>query len=163
MGQEGKMIAPSGLPITGEECDMQKGDYIGLAIVITILVGIGLFFAYAPKAPVVVYSPVEITGSSVTVNPETTERSIQVSAEIKQPGFVTVHEAIGEAPGPVIGQTPLLTVGSHPNLTIETTGLEPLYDYFILLFVDDGDGIYEAGIDLPVMSDGQVIKQKVSL
>lgn len=143
---------------------MQKGDYIGLVIVVTILIGIGLFFAYAPKAPVIVYAPVEVTGSSVVIGAETNERSVQVSAEIKQPGFVTVHEAIGEAPGPVIGQSPLLTVGSHSNLIVDTTvGLQPTYDYFVLLFVDDGDGVYESGIDLPVMSDGQVIKQKVTL
>jgi hypothetical protein len=31
------------------------------------------------------------------------------------------------------------------------------------MFVDDGDSVYEAGIDLPVMSEGQVVKQKLEL
>lgn len=144
---------------------MQKGDWFGLAIVITLLVGIGIFFAYAPKAPRDGYVPVEVTGSSVSVVATPEEgRAVQVSAEIKKPGFVTIHEAIGDAPGPIIGHSPLLTVGSHSNLTIETTEpLFPPYEYFVLLFVDDGDSVYEAGIDLPVMSEGQVIKQKLSL
>ena len=143
---------------------MQKGDVFGLVIVITLLVGIGIFFAYAPKASPDVYAPVEITGSAVTSVAQTDDNAVQVSAEVKREGFVTVHQAIGEAPGPVIGHSPLLTVGTHTDLVIETTeGLLSLNDYFVLLFVDDGNGVYEAGVDLPVMSNGVVIKERLSL
>ena len=143
---------------------MQKGDVFGVVIVVALLVGVGAFFAYAPKASRVVYAPTEIAGSSLTLLTQTEERSVLVAAEVKQVGFVTVHQAIGDAPGPVIGQSPLLAVGSHPELSLETTEpLRPPNDYFVLLFVDDGDGVFEAGIDLPVMSEGQVVKQRLSL
>ena len=153
---------------------MQKGDWIGVVIVGAILAGIGLFFAFAPKAPEVAYAPVEVTGSSVAVTtPSATDSSegvagggteVRLSAEIKRPGFVTIHQAIGEAPGPVVGQSALLSPGNHADLIIKTT--EPMLSqggYFALLFVDDGDGVSESGVDLPVMSNGQVIKVKLSL
>lgn len=143
---------------------MQKGDLIGLVTVVVILAGIGLLFAMAPKALEVAYAPVEIPGSSLTVGDQLDEQSVTVSAELKQVGFIAVHRAVGEAPGPIIGYTPLLAVGSHPNLSIDTTApLMPQSEYFVLLFTDDGDGVYEPGVDLPVMSDGQVVKQKFSL
>jgi len=144
---------------------MQKGDLVGLIIVVTILVSIAAFLVFAPKAPKVTYTPVEITGSSVVLSDtQAVGRSVLVSVEVKQRGFVTIHQAIGDAPGPVIGQSPLLDPGSYAELSVEATEiLQPPGQYFILLFVDDGDGVYEAGVDLPVMSEGQVIKQKLSL
>ena len=129
-----------------------------------ILASVGLFFQFAPKAPVVVYAPVEVTGSSLTLGENAPGQVVNVSAEVKRPGFVTVHQAIGEAPGPIIGTSELLEVGGHAALVIHTDEpLQPPAEYFVLLFVDDGDGVYEPGVDLPVMSNGQVIKQKLSL
>ena len=143
---------------------MQKGDWLGLLTVIAILVGIGLFFAYAPEAKPDVYAPVEVTGSSVTVGAQTGEQSVRVTAEVKQPSFITVHQALGEAPGPVIGVSGLLAPGSYAPLSIALpVPIVPTNDYFILMFLDDGDGVFEAGVDLPIMSDGQVIKVKLSL
>ncbi len=145
---------------------MQQRDILGLGIMLALLAGLGLFFAYAPKTSTNqnTFLPVEITGSSVTVGTQAGEQALRVSAEIVQPGFVTVHQALGQAPGPVVGQSPLLSVGRHLNLVVTTTELLlPGSQYFVLLFVDDGDGIYQAGVDLPVMSDGQVIKQTFSL
>lgn len=151
---------------------MQKGDWLGVLIVVAILAGIAVFLVLAPTAPEVIYAPVEVTGSSVTIPLATDsleggaggEREVRLSAEIKRPGFLTVHQAIGEAPGPVVGQSALLSPGSHPDLIIKTT--EPMLSqggYFALLFVDDGDGTYEPGIDLPVMSEGKIIKVKIGL
>lgn len=142
---------------------MQNGDWIGVLIVVMILAGIGLFLSLAPEVPKVVYGPVEVTGSSITVD-QSSERSVTVAAELKRAGFVTLHQAIGEAPGPIVGQSPLLAPGSYAELKIDTLEpLSPTGEYFVLLFVDDGDGVYEPGVDLPVMSDGKVIKQKFSL
>ncbi|MDQ5952101.1 MAG: hypothetical protein QG626_228, partial [Patescibacteria group bacterium] len=84
--------------------------------------------------------------------------------EVKQEGFVTVHLAIVEPPGPLIGKSPLLSIGTHLDLLVTTTEpISPPGEYFVLLFADDGDGVYESGVDLPVMSDGKVIKEKISL
>ncbi|MFZ2681859.1 MAG: hypothetical protein WAZ14_02080 [Patescibacteria group bacterium] len=142
---------------------MQKGDWVGLISVGVILMGIGLFLWFAPRVDQLVYAPVEITGSALTgqVTPE--ENAVTVTAEIKQPGFVVLHEALGEAPGPIAGQTPLLAPGSYTNfLLVPTMPMGP-QDYFLLLFVDDGDGVYEPMVDLPVMTAGQVLKYKLSL
>lgn len=151
---------------------MQTGDWIGVLIVVMILAGIGLFLSLAPEVPKVVYGPVEVTGSSIVVEATTPSgsplagggREVRVAAELKRAGFVTLHQAIGEAPGPIVGQSLLLAPGSYPELVVSTTEpLSPTGEYFVMLFVDDGDGVYESGIDLPVMSDGKVIKQKFSL
>ncbi|HRH32064.1 MAG TPA: hypothetical protein PLK06_01940 [bacterium] len=144
---------------------LQKGDWLGVAIVIVLLVGIGAFIAFAPKTEVRVYAPVEVTGSAVVLGEVVVDAtSVPVTAEVKQAGFVTVHRAIGEAPGPLIGQSPLLSVGTHADLLVPTTEpISPPGEYFVLLFADDGDGVYESGVDLPVMSDGKVIKEKISL
>jgi hypothetical protein len=143
---------------------MQKGDWLGVVIVVVLLGGVAAFLAWAPDAPISVYAPVEVTGSSVTVGAQAGEESVRVSAEVKRNSFVTVHKAIGDAPGPIVGASALLTPGTHAPLTIELNEpLVPLDAYFILMFLDDGDGVYESGIDLPIMSEGQVIKEKLSL
>ena len=143
---------------------MQKGDLAGLVIVVAMLVGIALFFVLAKQAPKVIYAPTEIAGSEVTVGELASANSVKITAEIKQAGFVAIHQAIGEAPGPIVGQSELLAAGSYVDFVIEATeSLEPPAEHFILLFVDDGDGVFESGIDLPVMSDGQVIKRKLNL
>lgn len=143
---------------------MQKGDIVGVVIVGAVLVSIAVFLGLAPKAPVFVYAPIEVTGSSVFEVMRIGEVSVQVSAAIKQAGFVTLHQAIGDAPGPIIGQSLLLQPGDYTSLVLEATQpLTPDNDYYVLVFADDGDGVYEAGVDLPVMSDGQVIKQKLPL
>ncbi|MDQ5952645.1 MAG: hypothetical protein QG626_774, partial [Patescibacteria group bacterium] len=82
---------------------LQKGDWLGVAIVTVLLVGIGVFIAFAPKTEVRVYAPIEVTGSTVTLGEVVADAtSVLVAAEVKQEGFVTVHRAIGEAPGPLI-------------------------------------------------------------
>lgn len=144
---------------------LQKGDWVGIITIVVLLCGIAAFIALAPRAEVQVYAPVEVTGSSLVVSEQQTgENTVKVSAELKRAGFIAVHQAMGEAPGPIVGQSPLLSVGNYADLVVATTEmLRPTEDYFVLLFVDDGDGVYELGVDLPVMSEGKVIKQKLSL
>lgn len=137
---------------------------MGVIIVAVLLIGIGLFLALAPEATKVVYAPVEITGSAITHVTGIAPESVDVTVDIKQPGFIGVHQAIGDAPGPIIGQSALLAIGSNLYVTIRTIEpIQPTGEYFALMFVDDGDGVFEAGIDLPVMSNGQVVKLKFSL
>lgn len=141
---------------------MQKGDVTGLVIVGILLAGIGMFFAFAKPAPEVAYVPVEITGTSVTLG-EVMDTTVVVAGEIRQPGFITLHQAIGEAPGPIVAVSPLLAVGIYDRLELEATEeLLSAGGYYVLVFVDNGDGVYEPGVDLPVMSNGEVIKIKVN-
>lgn len=143
---------------------MQKGDVAGLVIVGGVIIALGLFFAFAKDASRITYKPVEITGSSILALPPKSPEKVLVGTEVKQNGFVTVHMSHGGAPGPIVGVSHLLTPGSYPNLEIVLD--EPINDidsYIVLLMVDDGDGVYEAGIDLPVMSEGTIVKQTIPL
>lgn len=143
---------------------MQKGDIALLVGVAAILAGLGLYFAFAPEATRFVYKPVEITGSSLLALPPRSPETALAGVEIKQKGFVTVHLSHGGAPGSVVGVSRLLEPGSYPNLEIPMR--EPMNDvdsYIMLLMVDDGDGVYEAGIDLPVKSNDVVVKQDIPL
>jgi hypothetical protein len=143
---------------------MHKGDIPGAVIIVGLIIGIAAFFVFASQAPVRIYAPVEIPGSTLSVSQPTNESAVMIAATLKQAGFVTVHQAIGEAPGPLIGQSDLLPPGTYTDITLNMLGaLSADNDFYFLVFVDDGNGVYDPGIDLPVMSDGQVIKQKLSL
>ncbi len=143
---------------------IEARDKLGVGIVLVILVIIGAIVFLRPKPEVFVYAPVEITGSTLTADDQPSDDSVQVDAEVKQAGFVTVHEAMGDAPGPVVGQSALLQPGSYPDLAVNMSGsLTTPGGYFVLLFTDDGDGIYEPGVDLPVKSNGTVVKVHVGL
>jgi hypothetical protein len=143
---------------------MHKGDIPGAVIIVGLIIGIVVFFTFASQTPVRVYAPVEIPGNSLLVSQSADGDVMTVTAILKQASFVTVHQAIGDAPGPLIGQSDLLQPGTYTDVTLKMFGtLLPASDYYFLVFVDDGNGVYDPGIDLPVMSDGQVIKQKLSL
>jgi hypothetical protein len=140
---------------------LKKEDVAGVVILAVVIVAVGLFFFLAPKAPQIVYRPVEETGSSLAVQEPSADNlhTIHVDAVLKVPGFITFHEAMGEAPGALVGTSAYLPAGEYKDFVIELMpGLEPDQQFMSLLFADDGNGRYEAGIDLPVMSEGVVIK-----
>jgi hypothetical protein len=143
---------------------IKKEDRMGFVTISVILLLIGAFFLFAPKAKEVVYAPIEITGSQLSVvAPEKgkTLEGITVNAILKQPGFITVHRSIGGAPGEIVASTPLLQPGEYS--AYEIPGVFTVEDDFIIMmFVDDGDGVYKARIDLPVMSNGVVLKAPFS-
>ncbi len=143
---------------------LKKEDWLGIGVVVFIILLVGAFFAFAPQAPEITYKPVEVTGSDlVVIAPAKDQKDfVKVSATLVKPGFVVIHQAIGEAPGPIISSSPYLKAGTYIDYQIPTT-LSAENDYFALLFADDGDGVYEAGVDLPVMSNGAVIKRGFSL
>jgi len=138
---------------------LQKGDVIGLAMVLAVLGFIALFFLFAPKAPEVVYAPKEVVGSSLEVM-SSTLASTTFTVVAPEAAFVTVHEAVGMAPGPVLGVSELLTASPEPRVILLDLGETswPPTKLIALLFTDDGDGIFEAGIDLPISVDGVVVR-----
>jgi hypothetical protein len=140
---------------------MKKEDLTGLIILLAMIAIIAAFFLFAPNAPELAYKPVEVTGSSLTVAEPDLEHlgEIHVDAVIKTPGFITFHEAIGQAPGGVVGSSTYLLPGEYKDLVIPLARpLESDNQYFALLFKDNGNKVYDAGVDLPIMSDGAVIK-----
>ena len=140
---------------------MKKEDLGGIAILFVVIAVVAAFFLFAPNAPVISYRPIEETGSALSVADPDGQHlgEIHVDAVLKTPGFITFHEAIGQAPGGVVGSSPYLEPGEYKDLVITlTTPLEPVNQYFALMFKDDGNKVYDPGIDLPVMSEGKVIK-----
>lgn len=142
---------------------MKKGDIVGLVLVVSMLGGLAALFAFAPDAPEVSFAPVESPGSALVLI-EAQEPGVVVDAVLGEPGFITLHELVSTAPGPLVGVSDFLDAGVHQTLPLSVSGgLQTTYDYVMLMIVDDGDKVYEPGIDRPVMVDGQVIRVPVSL
>ena len=140
---------------------IKKGDMTGLVILFVIILIVAVFFIFAPNAQEISYRPVEETGSSLSIVDPDLEHLGEVHADavIKTPSFITFHQAIGQAPGGVVGQSQLLQPGEYKDLVIiPARPLEADNQYFALMFKDDGDKIYEPGVDLPIMSNDVVIK-----
>lgn len=138
---------------------LQKGDVIGLGMVLAVIGFIALFFLFAPKAPEVVYAPKEVAGARLEVMTSTLAAST-FTVVAPEAAFVTVHEAVGEAPGPVLGVSEILAPSPEPRviqLDLGETSWPPT-KLIALLFSDDGDGVFEAGIDLPIATNGVVVR-----
>ncbi len=72
---------------------------------------------------------------------------------LANPGFVVIHEDNGGAPGQILGQSAVLSVGEIKNLSPITLSRstkdgETLY---VVLHSDDGDGRFNATKDKPVL------------
>ncbi len=140
---------------------IKKEDLSGLLILLAIILIVAAFFIFAPNVPEVSYKPVEETGSALVVAPPSLGNfgEVHVDAVIKAAGFVTFHEAIGQAPGPVVGSSVYLVPGEYKDLVIKLEKpLEANNQYFALMFKDNGNKSYDPGVDLPIMSGGNVIK-----
>lgn len=130
-----------------------------LVAVVAMVAGFGALIAFAPKSSGLAYAPVEVTGSLMgTVNVESMT-SVQLAFTLKKPGFITLHEAVGDAPGPVIFTSPYMDEYSTSARFALTTPLLAGMSYVALLHVDNGDQTFVIAEDLPVMSNGAVVRQ----
>lgn len=139
---------------------LKSGDWAGLIAVLVVIGGLAAFFVWAPSQDSrAIYTPVNYDGSQVTVL-SSTGNEFRADVMQKTSGFITIHEAIGEAPGPLIGVSDLLAAdGALQTVNIKTTKeLEDGVAYFSLMIEDDGDGVFEPGVDRPISSTGEVIK-----
>lgn len=128
--------------------------FLGLMLGIIIFAG---YFLSADPAPEVAFGPVEV-GGSITIKDQNQLDFVEFEVEIVKPGFITIHRTISTAPAEVIGTTGLLDIGNH-NLKITLTGeMLPGFKYVALLHVDNGDRIFEADKDFPVMTNGEVVR-----
>ncbi len=134
---------------------------MGLILVLGMLGAIASLFIFAPERSEIAFTPLEVPGSALVLI-ASHESGVVVDAVLGQPGFLTIHELVGTAPGPLAGVSDLLDEGIHSAFSV-FGGLRVTSDYVMLMVADDGDGVYEAGVDRPVMVDGQVIRVPVSL
>ena len=132
------------------------------ALVPLCIVGLLLYFmVLASKASELAYAPVEYTGSELVVRGQPSGNQVFVGPIVtKTTSFVTVHESLSGAPAQIIGVSAPLPPGEYDSIRIplehETL---PGYRYIILLMADNGNGVFDAGVDEPVMSDGVVLKR----
>lgn len=143
---------------------VKKNDIFGFICIVLALAGVGALFLFAPDAKEIEYMPVELTGSSLTVaEPEDHDHlnGLMVTAHLVKPGYINVHQNIGGAPGPVVYSSQYLEAGDYTDYALPVT-LEADQLYVVLMFTDDGDHVYEAGVDLPVMSNGAIVRQTLS-
>ena len=145
---------------------MKRSDVFGLLALVVCLGAILFFVLAAPEREPQIYAPVEVAGSALVLQPsqEAGASHVAVDSTLAKSGFVTVHRAFGDAPADVLGVSEFLTPGNYSDLLIPlSTPTEAGSSYFVLMFLDDGDGVYEPRVDLPVMTDGKVIKEKLIL
>lgn len=137
---------------------MKKDDIIGGIILLVVIAAIGLFFFFAKSAPELSYGPVEIAGSTITANAKSTIE-VEVTATLIESGFVTIHQSIGGAPGPIIGSSGFIAADENTSVTISTS--EPMdvgLTYVALLHVDNGDEKLVITQDMPVTSNGVSVR-----
>ncbi len=132
-------------------------------IPLVIVGGIAYMVTKSPKASELAYAPVEYTGSDVATGPQSSGTSVVIeSAEIKTPSFISVHESITLAPAQSIGHSGLLPAGSYTDIPVTLSqSMLPGYRYIVLLMADDGDGVFELGVDLPIMNNGTVVRRDI--
>ncbi len=137
---------------------MKRDDIIGGIVLLGVIVGIGAFFLFAQKAPELAYGPVEIPGSMLAAT-AVGDGEVEVIATMIQPGFVTVHQSLGGAPGPIIGTSGYIESGTDVPMTL---GLSELMDagttYIALLHVDNGDKQFVITDDMPVTNGGASVR-----
>ncbi len=137
---------------------MKKDDIIGGVFLLTAILGMGAFLFFAQQAPQISYGPVEIAGSIIAAAPNS-DLEVIVSGTIVKSGFITIHQAMGTAPGDIVGVSSLLPVSVLADTVIHLT--KPMVyagPYVALLHVDNGDGTFVVKDDMPVTNGGATVR-----
>jgi hypothetical protein len=138
---------------------MKRDDVIGGAMLLVMILAIGAFFLFAKQAPELAYGPVEATGTSVQFDSSISDEAVKFTVTTVRTGYITVHESIGGAPGPIIGVSSLLPVASTALVTIDLTKpMTPSMPYIALMHVDNGDGTFVIADDMPVTNNGASVR-----
>lgn len=136
-----------------------KCKYFDVIISIIILACIGAFFMFSKDADPE-YGPVELQGSSMIVADQSSVSEIYIDVEVVEPGFVTIHESMGDAPTNMVASSGLITAGHYDrSLIIPSVPLLDGATYIAILHMDDGDGVLDIQKDKPISVDGQVVRQ----
>ncbi len=140
---------------------LKKDDIVGGVLLLGALLVCAAFFFLAKQTPQRLYAPVEIAGSALAATP-IDETQVNIIVTSTRSGFITMHESLGGAPGPIIGISSLFDAGDMIErvMTLSTpmtTGLP----YIALLHVDDGDGHFVVANDMPVTNNGTSVRANI--
>lgn len=134
-----------------------KKDLLKLSIVIAVLILLGAFFMFAPKANHD-FGPVEVEIGAIEVEDQGSLSQVALKVENSEPGFVVVYEAMGEAPGEIIGISDYIDAGMD-ELSIDLTStMLPGLDYIVILHVDNGDERFDVQDDKAAMVGGETVR-----
>lgn len=128
-----------------------------------ILAGLAYLFFAAEQQPSneLGYVPVEVPGAQMLEAYAASSEAMNVIVDIPVGTFVTVHTAVGQAPGPIIGNSGYL----DPGKVMASMRIEPLMTsgatYIVIVHKDNGDAKYVTADDLPIMVDGVVLRADV--
>lgn len=143
---------------------MTKADGLVGGVIVVLLAGLAFMFFAADTASNgddLGYVPVEVPGAQMLEAYAASSEAMNVVVDIPVVSWVTVHAAIGEAPGPVIGQSGYIA----PGRLMTSMRIEPLMvsgvTYIVLVHSDDGDGLFDITKDLPISVDGAVLRADV--
>ena len=97
----------------------------------------------------------EAQGALVVENQKAGTLAVIKKAKLPAPGFVVIYRDAGDRPGGIIAQSELLPKGTHKNIEIKTEVYPTEKDksYFVMLNLDDGDEVFNAGKDLPTSNE----------
>ena len=119
---------------------------------------VGAFFAFAPESEPG-FGQTELPSGSIVVGEPTDSTQVTVAAELSAPGYITVHESMGAAPGNTIATSSYLESPVYHQLTLFTDPeMTPGLNYIILLHADDGDRVFDLNNDSAVIVDGEVVR-----
>ena len=136
-----------------------KSDYLILFVVLILVALFGAALFLAREAPEITYKPIDVGGGSITIADQTQLDTVVFDVELAAPGFVTIHRTMSAAPAEIIGISQYLEAGSYANFTMQLQEeMLPGYKYAALLHADNGDKIYVTDDDLPVTTDGEVVR-----
>lgn len=137
--------------------NMKKDILFIIAVgVLTILAA--FYFLNSSKVSEVAFAPVDVGGGSITITDQNQLDFVSFQAELVKPGFITIHRTISTAPAGVIGTTELLKAGNHDLILYLTNDMQPGFKYAAILHLDDGDGVFVAQEDFPVITNGEVVR-----
>lgn len=142
---------------------MKKGDIFGLVILLVMIGLMACFFIFAPESNNV-QNQARVDGSVIENITVHNEHTVTLTVTAMTASFVTLHETISTAPGPIIAVSPRINAGEHIDIDLGVaSGLQKGSSYIVLMVKDDGDGVYEPGIDLPIVSGDSVVKELFTL
>ncbi len=82
---------------------------------------------------------------------------------LDKPGYIVIHMDLEGAPGPVIGNSEVLS-GSMTSVWVSVDAIQAGTGVFAMLHYDNGDAVYEfPGPDLPTVVDDSVIVKRINL
>lgn len=130
---------------------MKKNVLIGAVAALAIIGGAALF----QKAKNEDSSGLLVGKNAINVTEQAPASEARIPmAVLESEGYVVIHEVSAGAPGKVIGSSALLPKGKSENVPVSLTA--PLFlgqKYTAMLHLDNGDGVFDATLDLPAQDE----------